>query len=604
MDAPPPEDRVASPYTGWTRAHWEGVADALLAGVRPYASPEGALIALLGQPSASGRRSDGLEGFARTFLLAAFRVAGADGHDPHGVLRRYADGLVAGTRTPGRDDAESWPRPSECGQAWVEAASVALGLRLTRPWLWDLLDRDVQERAADWLSEVLGTPPVNNNWWLFPLTVGGFLAEAGHHVEASSAAVDRGLAKIETWYTGGGWYTDGPERSFDHYNGWALHLYPVLHARLSGDAALLEKYGERLGRHLEDHARLFGADGAPLHLGRSLTYRFAATSALWAGALTGRTPLATGTTRRIASGSLRYFLDRGAADGGLLSRGWHGPYPPIVQDYSGPASPYWASKAFVGLLLPADHPEWTAVERPAPAETGDAVTALEAPCWLVQSTAADGVVRVHNHGSDGQIVRPGRDDPLYARLAYSTHTGPTEPDAVPDNHFGPVGEDGIPAPRGRITPLGSGPGWAASAPREPGGGVRTASMTLARGAVEVRVHRVEGAPPGTRVRASGWAADGERMISALHAVHGFDGPARPVRTGSTAYARRTTVPVLEGDAGQGLFVCCAYLTGTGAPPPLPRVRVEDGGSVRVTWPDGEVRRAILRVDSAEVRGGG
>ncbi|MEU9362935.1 DUF2264 domain-containing protein, partial [Streptomyces sp. NPDC048301] len=181
MDAPPPEDRIASPYTGWTRAHWEGVADALLAGVRPYASPEGALIALPGEPSASGRRSDGLEGFARTFLLAAFRVAGAGGHDPHGVLRRYADGLAAGTRTPGRDDAESWPRPSECGQAWVEAASVALGLRLTRPWLWDLLDRDVQERAADWLSEVLGTPPVNNNWWLFPLTVGGFLAEAGHH---------------------------------------------------------------------------------------------------------------------------------------------------------------------------------------------------------------------------------------------------------------------------------------------------------------------------------------------------------------------------------------------------------------------------------------
>lgn len=54
-------------------------------------------------------RSDGLEGYARTFLAAAFRVSGAGGADPYGWLERYADGLAAGTWTPGRDDAESWP---------------------------------------------------------------------------------------------------------------------------------------------------------------------------------------------------------------------------------------------------------------------------------------------------------------------------------------------------------------------------------------------------------------------------------------------------------------------------------------------------------------
>lgn len=105
----PREDRVLSPYTGYTRAHWEAVADGLLRAAWRWATPQGALLDLPGPPSASGVRSDGLEGYARTFLAAAFRVSGAGGEDPYGWLDRYADGLAAGTRTPGRDDAESWP---------------------------------------------------------------------------------------------------------------------------------------------------------------------------------------------------------------------------------------------------------------------------------------------------------------------------------------------------------------------------------------------------------------------------------------------------------------------------------------------------------------
>ncbi len=53
--------------------------------LRPYASNGNALIALPGPASRSGPWSDGLEGFARTFMLAAFRPAGAGGRDPHGL---------------------------------------------------------------------------------------------------------------------------------------------------------------------------------------------------------------------------------------------------------------------------------------------------------------------------------------------------------------------------------------------------------------------------------------------------------------------------------------------------------------------------------------
>ncbi|MDD9375936.1 DUF2264 domain-containing protein [Streptomyces sp. ZAF1911] len=639
----PPEDRTLSPHTGWTRAHWEAVADGLLAAVERHAGPEHALINLPGErPSVSGRRSDGLEGYARTFLLAAFRVAGADGADPHGLLPKYAAGLAAGTRTPTAErdladgDLVSWPAITDRGQALVEAASIAVALRLTRRWLWDRMDEPTRARVRAWLAPALRVTHVDNNWWLFPAMVGGFLSGAGGPAgagpdpdDAHRRAVDRGLERIEQWYLGDGWYTDGRPRAFDHYNGWAFHFYPVLHAHLADDRRLLDVHGRRLAAHLDGYARTFGADGAPVHQGRSLIYRFAATAPLWAGALSGHTPLSPGTTRRLASGALRYFLDRGALDAdGLLTLGWSGPYAPMVQEYSGPASPYWASKAFVGLLLPADHPVWTAVEEPGPSETADATVALPQPGWLIQSTAADGLVRLHNHGSDDQPahqVLP--DSPLYARLAYSTATGPTF-DGPPANQFGLVVAGKL-SERGRIRPLGTGDGWAASAHRPRLGGleldgVAVTSLVLASGADEVHVHLVTGAEPGTEVRHSGWAAAGNhlhsacdgllatataattatatatgpsaKLTSALQGVHGFTkSGCRPVPTG-TAFGTAAAVPVLTGRTpaqGPALLVAAARLSGSDPRTfRMPQVTVEDL-SVRVLWPDGSGHQALL-----------
>ncbi len=277
----PSDDRASSPRTGFTRAHWETAADALLAAVEPYATEDRALYHLPGtHTSHSGRLSDGLEGYARTLLLAALRR-------DETALERYADGLAAGV-------AGVWPSIEDRSQPLVEAASIALALRLTRPLLWDRLDDPVRQRAADWLADALTAEPWPCNWELFPVTVGGFLQDVGHEVDASRKAIDRGLSRIEDWYVGDGWYTDGDGRKFDYYNGWAMHLYPVLHAWLADDPRLLDLYGGRLERHLADYVRLFGADGAPMLQGRSLTYRFATAAPLWLGVLTGRTPLPAG----------------------------------------------------------------------------------------------------------------------------------------------------------------------------------------------------------------------------------------------------------------------------------------------------------------------
>ncbi|MDK0523479.1 DUF2264 domain-containing protein [Streptomyces sp. ML-6] len=613
----PADDRTAGPYTGYTRAHWEAAADGLLRAAWRWATPGGALLDLPGRPSVSGVRSDGLEGYARTFLAAAFRVAGANGADPHGWLGRYADGLAAGTRAPGRDDAESWPLIRDhavFGQPMVESASVAIGLRLTRPWLWDRLDPGVQDRAARWLRDALLHTPAPNNWYLFPYSVAAFLESVGRGDAVTARAKQRALDLLEGWYRGDGWYADGDGRSFDHYNGWALHLYPVLDAHLSGDAELSAHYGARLREHLEGFSLMFGGDGAPIHFGRSLPYRFAAASSVALGAVTGHTPLTPGASRRVVSGALRYFLDRGAAGAdGLLSLGWHGPHEASLQNYSGPASPYWASKAFVALLAPEDHPLWTATEEPAPSEGPDRVLALPAPGLLVQSTRADGIVRLHNHGSDHVRPHEGeaqvQDDPLYSRQSYSTVTGPTARGNVADNHLAVV-VAGVRSGRRVVRALGAGAGdgwgWAASwhRPVFTSGpamvpGMRVESVIVARGRYELRVHRVVGAPPGARVEQTGWATGrDDTVVSALHGLYGWESRDEVRAPQGTAYTPWAVVPRLSAAVeGTVLLVALGSLTAEPGATPLDAVVsgvAVDGDAVEVRWAeDAATTRVVL-----------
>ncbi|MFC4010364.1 DUF2264 domain-containing protein [Nonomuraea purpurea] len=419
------DDLRLSPYTGWTRAHWAAIADRILLAARRHGSPGHARVSFPGRPGGYGPDVDGLEGFARTLLAAGFRVAGEGGADPLGLMEWYAEGLATGTDP---HSPERWVRLDEHGQAKVEAASIALVLHLTRPWLWDRLKPVVQEQIIDYLAPAIGSgyPPIN--WVWFQIVVEQFLASVGGPFSREDIAA--GLALSDGFVREDGWYADGAERAYDHYTGWALHFYPLLWTEMAEGEPEAEArrpvYLERLRRYLHDAVHLVGADGSPLVQGRSLTYRFAAAAQFWAGARAGLTTPAPGLLRRAASGILRHFTEHGAPDeDGLLTLGWHGPWRPIAQSYSGPGSPYWAAKGLFGLALPADHPVWTAVEEPLPVETADYNLVVRAPGWLVSGTRDDGVVRVTNHGTDHSL--PGSnltDSPLYARLGYSTATSP------------------------------------------------------------------------------------------------------------------------------------------------------------------------------------
>jgi len=410
----------------WTRDEWVAFADRLLDTARSYASPGHGRIHFPGAEGGYGHDVDGLEGFARTFLLAGFRIAGARGEGTEELADFYRQGIVTGVDP---DAADRWVRLDEHAQAKVEAASLALVLDMTRPWIWDRLDAVTQQRVIAYLAPVVGdTTYPKTNWLWFRIVVQTFLRSVGGPWSAADIADD--LALHDSLVREDGWISDGFERSYDHYVGWALHTYPVLWSRMQGADELTggRTAGDiaRLDRFLQDAVALVGADGSPLIQGRSLIYRFAAAAPFWVGAIAEVPSVPLGRLRRAANAVVAHFVDRDApGEDGVLTMGWHHEWRELAQSYSGPGSPYWAVKGLLGISLPADHPVWAAASEPLTVEAGDDVRVVRSAGWAVSGTPADGIVRIANHGSDhaadGALVG---DSPLYARIGYSTATSP------------------------------------------------------------------------------------------------------------------------------------------------------------------------------------
>ncbi|OYN88574.1 hypothetical protein CGZ91_13265 [Parenemella sanctibonifatiensis] len=632
----PPEDRELSPYTGWTRDHLTAVVDHLLENARRYASPGHARILFPGDQGPHGDDVAGLEGFARTFLLAGARIAGEHGADPLGSAEWYLEGIRNGVEPT---HPERWTRPTEHPQAVVEAASIAMMLLKTKPWTLDRMDQQTKDNLADWLRDVRQARVALNNWVWFHIFTETLL-------EVMGAGWDREFVQFrldqhDQMYLADGWYTDGEGMRFDHYNGWAMHTYPLIWADLVPDQEFADKYRpiyhDRIRTFLPQAAALVGVDGSPLFQGRSLIYRFAAGAPFWAATIADASPLPLGQIRRITSGMVKYFVDHGAPDAdGILNRGWHHNWPAMAQVYSGTGSPYWAAKGLLGLALPADHPVWSAVEEPMPIETGDIAFAIEPAGWLVSGSQQEGTVRVHPHGGLGMARK--MEDVLYTRLGYSTDTtgalvGDWVENPLPNAAAILSDADGSIRASHRVWPEATGVAldadgtlvgsswwqaqWSNLDPDAEPGQRRTVSpgptLTYAsaiRGGIEVRAIRVDpvdGANNGIALRLGGWAIDPAGplgsavtpLVPGMSLGHASCADASP--TSEELDAPYATVSLENGriPAETGHAVV-AVTYGEVAELPaeaLPTAEVRQDG-VRLTWPDGVTTDLPLPAPSA------
>jgi hypothetical protein len=405
-----------------SRAEWEQALGRILAPVVEHASPGCARVALPGgRPSAFGDELDGFEAFARSLWgagawLSTSRSGTLAGTD---LSAFYRTGLVNGTDPV---HPESWYPLLEVRQTLAEAAAVAWNVVLARPHLWDPLSERERAHVLRWLAEAARIPGYDCNWRLFSVVVQTALKLLGGEYYESRIALE--LERVDQWHVGDGWYDDfqtrGRTRTLDYYNATVFHPYLLFWAHVDGDSLPQRRtrVHERARMFLAAFPYWFASDGSFPCFGRSGSYRCAVLHAPIWGVLTGTSPLPLGQVRRLCRLTVQRFLDAPETFGahGELTRGFTRSHPAFVEPYSGRGSPYWATKAFALLALPAEHPFWRAEEEPLPIETTDYTVATAGGSFLLHGSRDDGHVQVVNADS---LVVPKK----YSNLSYSTHFG-------------------------------------------------------------------------------------------------------------------------------------------------------------------------------------
>lgn len=361
-------DYQLSPLTGMTRQHWMDAATYLLDGAFSYIHTLDEPMRFPKQPGKSyptdGKfnKTENLEGLCRTMFVAI------------PLLKENPDLVLNGIKVGDyyRQQLRNMSDPSKSGyiqhlkggpsQTLVEFGALALSLTVMPEIIWEPLTQKEKDDLAALMLSYGNGPTIGSNWRFFNIFVMSFFKDQGYEVK--DGYMDELLQKSLAQYRGYGWYNDSP--AYDYYSMWAFQMYGMIWAHYYG-----EKFNPEAGRQFVSNFRdlvpnypyMFAEDGKMNMYGRSITYRIAAAVPFPLMGWLNDPSINYGWMRRIASSTLLQFLENPALmEDRVPTLGFYGAFEPAVQIYSCRGSVYWMGKAFLGLLLPADNPFWTAVE--------------------------------------------------------------------------------------------------------------------------------------------------------------------------------------------------------------------------------------------------
>lgn len=261
------------------------------------------------------------------------------------------------------------------GQALVDAAYIAESFLRGYDALWLPLDDTTKSRYIEEFSQLRRVDPPYTNWLLFSSTIEGLLAKAG--AQFDEYRVNSAIRKVEEWYTGDGWYADGPEFAFDYYSSYVFHpMYLETLQALKDSKAYTRihysNYYNRALRRAQKYSivleRLISPEGTFPVFGRSIPYRMATMQPLALMAWYEKLPagLTNGQVRSALTAVMHRMFDdkENFNEGGFLTIGFAGRQPNIADWYTNNGSLYMTSLSFLPLGLPATHPFWTDAQQP------------------------------------------------------------------------------------------------------------------------------------------------------------------------------------------------------------------------------------------------
>lgn len=258
------------------------------------------------------------------------------------------------------------------GQTLVDASYIAESFLRGYDALWMPLDSLTKQRYITEFTQLRRVDPSYSNWLLFSATVESFLRKAG--APSDTYRISSSLRKIEEWYVGDGWYSDGPHFAFDYYNSFVIHPMYIEALEVITEAGKHEriwnmpgcnyqkaiKRAQRFGMILE---QMISPEGTLPVVGRSITYRTGSLQTLALLAWRNWLPeeLSNGQVRTGMTAVIKRMFgdDRNFNEKGFLTLGFNGTQPEISDYYTNNGSLYLASLAFLPLGLPADDPFWT-----------------------------------------------------------------------------------------------------------------------------------------------------------------------------------------------------------------------------------------------------
>lgn len=261
------------------------------------------------------------------------------------------------------------------GQALVDAAYVAESFLRAWDTLWEPLDDVTKQRYIEEFTQLRRVDPPYTNWLLFSSTIESLLAKAG--AECDEYRINSAIRKVEEWYTGDGWYADGPSFAFDYYSSYVFHpmyLETLSTLRDSGRYTRIHyaDYYRRALKRTQKFSlvleRLISPEGTFPVFGRSIPYRMATMQPLAMMAWYGELPagVTNGQVRAALTQVMHNMFDgkENFNEGGFLTIGFAGRQPNVADWYTNNGSLYMTSLAFLPLGLPASHPFWTDAAQP------------------------------------------------------------------------------------------------------------------------------------------------------------------------------------------------------------------------------------------------
>lgn len=361
------------------------------------------------------------EGFSRILWgLAPFTAGGADSD----IWEIYIEGIKNGTNPLHK---EYWGNVNDYDQRLVEMAAFGLALILAPEKIWEPLTKSEKKNFRDWLLQINNHKVYDCNWVLFIVMVNMGLKSVGEKYDAER--MNWALDRIEKFYIGDSWYSDGINGHSDYYVSFAIHYYCLIYAKImkDEDPKRSKIYKERAAGFAKDFIYWFSEDGSALPYGRSLTYRFAQ-AAFWSALVFAEVDvLSLGIIKGIILRNLRWWFSKPIFNAdGTLTIGYAYPNLIMAENYNSPGSPYWALKTFLILALDDNHPFWTEKEEELPKL--NEISVQKKPHLVICRNEKEGTVFAFNSGHNATNDH-SHTSAKYEKFVYSSTFGFSVPKA-------------------------------------------------------------------------------------------------------------------------------------------------------------------------------